>query len=256
MDAEVLNDALGALVAIEAELGIAPSGVWPTLIARLDAFIVGSVAVPQLIVAGAGPHAIGGAVVPSVQQVLQGTFGERWAFSVRSTIQPPDGANAALIETFGTITRPAAGNLVNVAAARFGPPTLDGTGTATNAATVHITAAPTGATNNYALWVAGGNVRLDGTLSVTSSITTTMGILALGSASGEVTLGASGATGNAVGAAGSSTAYLLIAPSVAGASSLRIPHGTAPTSPVNGDIWTTTAGLFVRINGVTVGPLS
>jgi hypothetical protein len=37
---------------------------------------------------------------------------------------------------------------------------------------------------------------------------------------------------------------------------MRIPHGTAPTSPVNGDMWTTTAGLFVRINGVTVGPLS
>ncbi len=40
------------------------------------------------------------------------------------------------------------------------------------------------------------------------------------------------------------------------AASLRAPHGTAPTSPVNGDIWTTTAGLFVRINGSTVGPLS
>lgn len=34
-------------------------------------------------------------------------------------------------------------------------------------------------------------------------------------------------------------------------SSLRIPHGAAPTSPVDGDMWTTTAGLFVRINGVT-----
>jgi hypothetical protein len=32
---------------------------------------------------------------------------------------------------------------------------------------------------------------------------------------------------------------------------LRIPHGTAPTSPVNGDVWTTTAGTFVRINGAT-----
>ena len=38
--------------------------------------------------------------------------------------------------------------------------------------------------------------------------------------------------------------------------SLRIPHGTAPTSPTNGDMWTTTAGLFIRINGATVGPLS
>lgn len=38
--------------------------------------------------------------------------------------------------------------------------------------------------------------------------------------------------------------------------SLRIAHGTAPTSPVDGDMWTTTAGLYVRINGATVGPLS
>jgi hypothetical protein len=38
--------------------------------------------------------------------------------------------------------------------------------------------------------------------------------------------------------------------------SLIIPHGAAPTSPVDGDIWTTTAGLYVRINGATVGPLS
>jgi hypothetical protein len=32
---------------------------------------------------------------------------------------------------------------------------------------------------------------------------------------------------------------------------VRIPHGSAPASPVDGDIWTTSAGLFVRINGVT-----
>lgn len=38
--------------------------------------------------------------------------------------------------------------------------------------------------------------------------------------------------------------------------SIRLPHGTAPTSPVDGDMWTTTAGLYVRINGTTVGPLS
>jgi hypothetical protein len=36
--------------------------------------------------------------------------------------------------------------------------------------------------------------------------------------------------------------------------SLNIPHGTAPITPVNGDVWTTTAGLFARINGTTVGP--
>lgn len=31
--------------------------------------------------------------------------------------------------------------------------------------------------------------------------------------------------------------------------------GTAPTSPNNGDLWTTSAGLYVQINGGTVGPL-
>lgn len=40
------------------------------------------------------------------------------------------------------------------------------------------------------------------------------------------------------------------------AASINMPHGTAPTSPNNGDLWTTTAGLFVRINGSTVGPLA
>lgn len=34
-------------------------------------------------------------------------------------------------------------------------------------------------------------------------------------------------------------------------SSLRIPHGTAPSSPGDGDVWTTTSGMFSRINGVT-----
>lgn len=37
---------------------------------------------------------------------------------------------------------------------------------------------------------------------------------------------------------------------------VNVPHGAAPTSPVNGDLWTTTAGLYVRINGATVGPLT
>lgn len=41
----------------------------------------------------------------------------------------------------------------------------------------------------------------------------------------------------------------------ASATSLNLPHGTAPSSPANGDVWTTSSGLFVRINGVTYGPL-
>ena len=31
----------------------------------------------------------------------------------------------------------------------------------------------------------------------------------------------------------------------------NLPHGTGPTTPVNGDLWTTTGGLFLRQNGTT-----
>jgi hypothetical protein len=40
-----------------------------------------------------------------------------------------------------------------------------------------------------------------------------------------------------------------IAPTTSNAG-FNLPHGTAPTSPVNGDMWTTTGGVGVRINGV------
>lgn len=33
---------------------------------------------------------------------------------------------------------------------------------------------------------------------------------------------------------------------------LRLPHGTAPSVPTNGDVWTTSASAFVRINGTTM----
>lgn len=49
---------------------------------------------------------------------------------------------------------------------------------------------------------------------------------------------------------------LLTAASAAGGAGFRLPHGAAPTSPTNGDVWTTTAGMYVRVNGATVGPLS
>ncbi|MCW2412945.1 MULTISPECIES: tail fiber domain-containing protein [unclassified Sphingobium] len=38
--------------------------------------------------------------------------------------------------------------------------------------------------------------------------------------------------------------------------SISLPHGTAPSSPTDGDIWTTTEGLFVRANGTTQQPLT
>ena len=49
---------------------------------------------------------------------------------------------------------------------------------------------------------------------------------------------------------------LICIASINNRASIRLPHGTAPAAPVNGDMWTTAAGLFVRINGSTIGPLS
>jgi hypothetical protein len=40
-------------------------------------------------------------------------------------------------------------------------------------------------------------------------------------------------------------------PAVTASAGFNVPHGVAPTTPVNGDIWTTTSGLFARINAGT-----
>lgn len=37
---------------------------------------------------------------------------------------------------------------------------------------------------------------------------------------------------------------------------LNLTPGTAPGAPVNGDVWVTSAGMFVRVNGSTIGPLA
>lgn len=58
-----------------------------------------------------------------------------------------------------------------------------------------------------------------------------------------------GVTG--IGIAASSTSALTLPAGTTGVASLRITHGAAPSSPVDGDVWSTTAGLFIRINGVT-----
>lgn len=43
--------------------------------------------------------------------------------------------------------------------------------------------------------------------------------------------------------------------STSGGAGFNLPQGTAPTSPVNGDVWTTSSGMFVQVGGSTLGPL-
>lgn len=49
---------------------------------------------------------------------------------------------------------------------------------------------------------------------------------------------------------------IILNPSSAGGAALNIPEGGIPQNPVDGDVWTTSSGLYVQINGSTVGPLS
>jgi hypothetical protein len=39
--------------------------------------------------------------------------------------------------------------------------------------------------------------------------------------------------------------------STTGEAPLQLPHGSEPSSPADGDMWTTSSSIFVRINGVT-----
>ncbi|MFT4261080.1 MAG: hypothetical protein ACMXX9_01455 [Candidatus Woesearchaeota archaeon] len=50
---------------------------------------------------------------------------------------------------------------------------------------------------------------------------------------------------------GTMTGTLITPASTTSASSIRIPHGSAPSSPVNGDLWTTTSAPLIRLNGTT-----
>jgi len=91
-----------------------------------------------------------------------------------------------------------------------------GSGTITNWS---LTPAPAGNTLTTSGGTIAGSLAITGTLAVTGGVT------------------------------GSS--FVRAAASTTSDASYRAPHGSAPTSPVDGDIWTTTTGLFVRINSAT-----
>lgn len=56
-------------------------------------------------------------------------------------------------------------------------------------------------------------------------------------------------------AGGTMLGKLITQASTNSAAGFNIQTGIAPGAPLNGDLWVTTAGLFVRVNGSTVGPL-
>lgn len=98
-------------------------------------------------------------------------------------------------------------------------------------------------TNKFTVAGASGNTLIAGTLALTGDATLSGNLSVPG-----------GMTG--CGANPSASTWLTTFGSSTTVSSLRIPPGIAPTSPVDGDIWTTTSGMFVQINGSTIGPLT
>lgn len=61
-------------------------------------------------------------------------------------------------------------------------------------------------------------------------------------------------TGTATAVTVNMSGKLTTAGSVTGGANFSCPQGTAPSSPGNGDVWCTTAGMFGRFNSTTVGP--
>ena len=51
---------------------------------------------------------------------------------------------------------------------------------------------------------------------------------------------------------GTMTGRLILPATTTSEAPLNIPHGTSPTTPVNGDIWTTSTALSARLNGTNV----
>lgn len=117
-----------------------------------------------------------------------------------------------------------------------------------------------------------GSIRLNGTtttvfysngnadISRTAGSTINLGIATssvnIGGATSVINIGGSVASVTISGDTTFSLGKATFSASTTTAASANIPHGTAPTSPVNGDVWTTTAGMYARVNGTTVGPFT
>lgn len=140
----------------------------------------GSLAISSnIVVAGTGPHAIGGATTASTQWSQLGTYAGSRAFGLSTTLTLASGDTAYGMLLNPTFTEFSSGTHAIIAGLYVQPTITNGAATTTDlfgtylntfvagagttrAATLYMEA-PTAATTNYVLWAASGSVRIDGT---------------------------------------------------------------------------------------------
>lgn len=166
---------------------------------------------------------------------MRGTFSTKAEYSTTPTI-PPSGVTAG---TYGS-------------ASAVGQFTVNKAGliTAAKALNIAITASQVVSGTFSPSLLPLATTAAAGAVTVGSNISVANGVISLNNAN---VTGALGYT--PVNKAGDTMGGKLntIASATTG-SGLNLPHGFAPTTPTNGDLWTTTGGLFAQINGATKGP--
>ncbi len=143
-----------------------------------DLFLSGDANIgDQLLVAGAGPHVIGGASGVADQSLRIQTTNSGATSTGYGTVNVPTINAGATFDAYGFFNQPtlneaASGTHVNLFGALFAVPIIGaGAATVTNAATIYIAGAPTAGASNYALLVASGLTHLAGSLTVTGVTT-------------------------------------------------------------------------------------
>lgn len=118
---------------------------------------------PSLVGSAVNGHAFGIAADALRQITVGGTYAGRSAISIESRLQPAVGANGNGLVITPTLDIAGSGTHSLFDTLALNQPTLTaGAGTVTNATTLRVTNAPTGATNNRALWVQAGLSQFDG----------------------------------------------------------------------------------------------
>lgn len=134
-----------------------------------DLCITGKLRLSEIIVvSGSESNVIGGTVVGGVQLELTGTVVKTQAFRITSRLQPGVGLNAFTAQLAGTLDIAASGVHPDFAGLLLDAPIITAeAGSVTNATTLKINAAPTGASNNRALWVVAGESLFAGPITAT-----------------------------------------------------------------------------------------